>query len=85
MVNFRVFGPFLAKIFIKEEHYTVRSEPGGKYLWHFVPEEATKERKHAEVIADHLVNWLKERGVEESLQARGDEIITESRSGLGQS
>ncbi len=40
-------------------------------MWHFVPEEVTKERKHAEVIADHLVNWLKERGVEESLQAIG--------------
>ncbi len=38
-------------------------------MWHFVPEEVTKERKHAEVIADHLVNWLKERGVEERVTA----------------
>ena len=29
---------------IKEEHYSVCKEPGGKYLFHFVPEEATLEK-----------------------------------------
>ena len=56
---------------IKEEHYSVCSEPGGRYLWHFVPEEATEKRKHAEIIADHLVDWLKERNVQDDLQALG--------------
>lgn len=56
---------------VKEEHYSVCKEPGGKYLFHFVPEEGTKKRKHAEVIADHLVEWLKERRIEDCLQAIG--------------
>lgn len=32
---------------IKEElHYSVYSGPGGKFLFHFVPEEAAKERSY---------------------------------------
>ena len=56
---------------IKEEHYAVCSEPGGQYLWHFVPEEATKEKKHAEIIADHIVDWLVERGLDGHVLAIG--------------
>jgi len=56
---------------IKEEHYDVSSEPGGKYLWHFVPEEASGQRKHAEIIADHIVDWLKERNIDGYLVAIG--------------
>ena len=29
---------------VKEEHYSVCQEPGGKYLFHFVPDEASKPR-----------------------------------------
>jgi len=54
---------------VKEEHYTVCSEPGGKYLWHFVPHNEDSERKHAEVIADKLVEGLKERNSEKTLKA----------------
>ena len=43
---------------IKEEHNSVCSEPGGQYLFHFTPEEASQQRKHAEIITDHLVDWL---------------------------
>lgn len=56
---------------IQEEHYSVCSEPGGKYLFHFVPEEASKKRKHAEVIADQILAWLKDRGADKTLQAIG--------------
>ena len=56
---------------VKEEHYSVCSEPGGKYLWHFTPEEATVKKKHAEIIADNLVEWLKERNIDGDLQAIG--------------
>ena len=56
---------------IKEEHYSVCSEPGGSYLFHFVPEEATDKMKHAEIIADHIVDWLAEHGLESQLQAIG--------------
>ena len=41
------------------------------YLFHLVPKKASPGRKHAEVIADHLVQWLSERGIEETLQAIG--------------
>ena len=51
---------------IKEEHYSVCEEPGGKYLFHFVPNESTKEMKHAEVIAEQIVNWLIEKNIEKN-------------------
>lgn len=56
---------------IKEEHYTVCMEPGGKYLCHFVAGKADQERTHAEIIADKLVALLKERGADKTLQAIG--------------
>ena len=56
---------------IKEEHYSVCSEPGGRYLWHFIPEEASENKKHAEIIADHLIEWLRERNIEDYLEAIG--------------
>ena len=51
---------------IKEEHYSVCSEPCGSYLYHFVPEDSDKKR-HAEIIADHLVDWLVKHGFESQL------------------
>ena len=52
---------------IKEEHYSVCQEPGGKYLFHFTPGEASKEKKHSELIADEIVTWLKEKGADKVL------------------
>ena len=56
---------------IREEHYSVCMEPGGHYLFHFTPDEASKNVKAAEVIANHLITWMKEKGVDISLQAIG--------------
>ena len=56
---------------VKEEHYTVCKEPGGRYLWHFHPARSTETKTHAEIIADNLVDWLKERGADKTLQAIG--------------
>lgn len=56
---------------LKEEHYTICKEPGGKYLWHFVPDKATKEKSHAETIADNIIEWLKAKGSDKTLQAIG--------------
>ena len=56
---------------IREEHYSVCAEPGGSYLFHFAPDKSTDERKHAEVIADELVKWLKEKGADKTLMAIG--------------
>ena len=55
---------------IKEEHYTVCSEPGGNYLFHFVPEKSDL-KKPAEIIADHLIKWLKGRCLHLTLEAIG--------------
>lgn len=55
---------------VKEEHYTCCSEPGGKYLWHFTPEK-DDIKKPAEIVADNIVNWLRERNVDQALQAIG--------------
>ncbi|KAI4796469.1 hypothetical protein KUCAC02_026971 [Chaenocephalus aceratus] len=54
---------------IKEEHYSVASEPGSNYLFHFTPEKATKEDSHAEQMAKVLFAWLKERGFDKTLSA----------------
>ena len=54
---------------VKEEH-TVCSKPGENYLSIFVPEESDF-KKPAEIIADHLVKWLKERSLHLILQAVG--------------
>ena len=43
----------------KEEHYSVVSEPGGQYLFHFTPPPADKDRKAAEQLAIELDNWMK--------------------------
>lgn len=56
---------------MKEEHYTVCSEPGGRYLCHFTLEKDITKRKPAEVIADHLVDFLKKNSIDKSLQAIG--------------
>jgi hypothetical protein len=56
---------------VKEEHYTVCSEPGGRYLCHFTPEKDLTKRKPAEVIANHLVDFLKKNSIDRSLQAIG--------------
>ena len=52
---------------IKEEHCTVISEPGSNYLFHFVPEKATKEESHSEIIAKVMFNKLKNRGFDQTL------------------
>ncbi|XP_076035029.1 uncharacterized protein LOC143021446 [Oratosquilla oratoria] len=62
-----------AKLFpamVKEEHYTCCSEPGGKYLWHFTPEK-DDIKKPAEIVADNIVNCLKERNIDQTLKAIG--------------
>ena len=38
-------------------------------MFHIVPEEATLEKKHSEIMADHIVEWLVERGQDKLLQA----------------
>ena len=58
---------------IKEEHYTVCREPGGNYVCHFTPP-TTKTKKHAEVVADNLVKFLKEKGSDKTLQAIGGNL-----------
>ena len=43
---------------VKMEHIVVMSKPGGEYLFHFVPEEATKEEKAAKQVANKIVDWI---------------------------
>lgn len=55
---------------IKEEHYSVVKDPGGDYLFHFVPDVIANKKK-AEVIADYLVDWLKTKNQIQNLMAIG--------------
>ena len=58
---------------IKEEHVTVTEEPGGRYLWHFVPEEPVYPEKPALKVAQALYDLLASYDSLESLQVlQGD-------------
>src|SRR6218665_1680999 len=53
--------------------YSVCSEPGGRYLYCFTPEKCPKSVKPAEVIANNLVSFMKNKGIDKTLQAIGGE------------
>ena len=52
---------------IKEEHYTVCMEPGGKFLFHFTPQKLSEEEKYAEIVANNLIEWMFQHGVDISM------------------
>ena len=56
---------------IREQHYSVCSEPGGRYIYHFTPKKGSETQKPAEIIADNLVEFMKSKGIDKSLQAIG--------------
>ena len=56
---------------VKMEHIVVTSEPGGEYLFHFVPDEATKEIRAAKQVAIKIVDWLQKFDVDETLDSLG--------------
>ena len=43
---------------VVEEHYSLTVEPSGRYVDHFVPEEASGPDKHAKQIAKYIVRWV---------------------------
>ncbi|ESO01866.1 hypothetical protein HELRODRAFT_161044 [Helobdella robusta] len=47
------------------------SEPVGNYLWHFVPGKAAEFKKSAKIIPDNIVEWLKEKNIDDKLLASG--------------
>ena len=53
------------------EFISVTSEPGGEYLFHFNPPEATKSVKAAKQIAIKIVEWIEEYGVDSTLDSIG--------------
>ena len=58
---------------VKEEHVTISEEPSGKYLHHFVPEEAVPPEKPAQKIAEALRDLLEEHDSLDSLMIlKGD-------------
>lgn len=65
---------------VKLEHIVAVSEPGSEYLFHFVPEEATKENKAAKQVSRKIVDWIIDHGVEDSLDAIGGDS-TNSNTG----
>ena len=65
---------------VKMEHIVVTSEPGGEYLFHFVPDEATKDEKPAKKVANKIVEWILKYGVETSLDSIGGDS-TNSNTG----
>ena len=53
-------------------------------MFHFVPYESTPEKKkHSEVLADHIVEWLVERGQDKILQAIGGDSTNLNTGGSG--
>ena len=58
----------------KQEHIVVTSEPGGEYLFHFVPEEATQFAKASKQVATKIVDWIKGYEVDSTLDAIGGRL-----------
>ena len=50
---------------MKEEHYSICSEPGGEYLCHFTAdsEERDESQKAAEQIASLIYEWINDNGI----------------------
>ena len=68
---------------VKMEHIVVTSEPGGEYLFHFVPDEATKDEKPAKKVANKIVDWILKYGVETSLDSIGGDSNQQQHWVLG--
>ena len=46
-------------------------QPGGKFLFHFTPKKSSEEEKHADIVANNLIEWMFQHGVDKSIQALG--------------
>ena len=55
---------------IKEEHYSV-CDSKGHFLFHFTPDESTKDMPHSKILATRIYEWLKVRGFDKTIQAIG--------------
>jgi len=66
----------------KEDHYSVSCQSGNEYLFHFTLA-AEHGIKPAEVIANHLYEWLSSHGAESSLQAVGCDSTNVNTGHLG--
>jgi hypothetical protein len=64
----------------KLEHIVVTNEPGGEYLFHFIPSEATASDKPAKQVSNKIVEWLKEYGADTTLDSIGGDS-TNSNTG----
>ena len=57
---------------IKEEHVTVTEEPGGRYLWHFVPDDPVYPEKPALKVAQALYDLVSYDSLESLQVLQGD-------------
>uniref|UniRef100_A0A2D4JZW6 Uncharacterized protein n=1 Tax=Micrurus paraensis TaxID=1970185 RepID=A0A2D4JZW6_9SAUR len=64
-----------------KELYSLCSEPGGSYVYHFTPEKSSKTGRPAQVIADNLVYFMKKKGIDKSLKAIGGDSTTGCEGG----
>lgn len=65
------------KRIIKESHMTVTEEPKGRYLTHYTPEFKTITAKPAKQCATGLFDWLKDRGIDRSLELIGSDTTND--------
>ena len=58
---------------IKEEHYSLCSEPGGEYLTHMTVDHKTRKKGEtaAQQLANSIFEWLEENGVSQNIVAIG--------------
>ena len=65
----------------KEERYSVVSEPGGHYLFHFTPKETDETHTTAQQIAIPIVDWMKKNGKDKTVDFIGGDS-TNVNSGI---
>ena len=65
------------KRIIKESHMAVTEEPKGRYLTHYTPEAKTRAAKPAKQCAVGLCDWMKDRGIDLSLELIGSDTTND--------
>ena len=66
-----------------EEHIVYTKEPGGEYLFHFTPPEATTKDKPAKQTAKVIVGWVNDHDVDKTLDSIGGDSTNSNTGWLG--
>ena len=68
---------------IREDHYSMSAEPGGRYVDHFVLDTKTSEITHAKQVAIYICKWVMENEYENDVVAIGGDTTNANTGAKG--